>query len=223
MSALAQEMEKLRRMLLTMGAEVDQRVAGAVDALVRHDLEVAEQVRYGDDEIDQMDLDIEAECVEILALHQPVASDLRVILATLRMNADLERMADLARSVARRAMKLENRTPVARPPVLAEMARSVRSIVRDTMTALADLDEAQCEQIRAADKEIDVRYKAVFTWAANEMQARGEAAHAVIDILSIVRALERIADLSVNIAEAIIFSIEGTIVRHSPVSESASG
>lgn len=219
MSSLADEMAKLTTMVLTMGNEVEQRVDGAVEAIVQHDLATAKQVRYGDDAIDAMDLSVEAECVEILALHQPVAGDLRYILATLRINAELERMADLARSVARRAIKLEKRAQVERPPVLADMAREVRSIVGNAMRALSDQDEALCERIRRSDATIDLKYKAVFTWAAQEVQAHGDSAKAVIDILSIVRALERIADLSVNIAEAVIFSIGGTIVRHTKLEE----
>lgn len=219
MPSLTNEMSKLKSMLLTMGSEVEQRVGGAVEAIVQHDLATAKQVRYGDDAIDEMDLSVEAECVEILALHQPVAGDLRYILATLRINTELERMADLARSVARRAIKLEKRTQVERPPVLADMACEVRSIVGDAIRALGDQDEVLCERIRRSDATIDAKYKAVFTWAAMEVQAHGEGAQAVIDILSMVRALERIADISVNIAEAVIFSIGGTIVRHTSVDE----
>lgn len=223
MTTLGDAMTRLRRMLLTMSAEVEQRVDGAVAALIRHDLEIAEQVRFGDDEIDQMDLNVEAECLEIFALHQPVASDLRFLLATLRINGDLERIADLARGVARRALKLEGRVQITRPPVLADLARGVRAQVQQAIKALAEQDEELCLQIRAADRDIDQMYKAVFTWAAEEMQSHSNAAAAVIDILSIVRALERIADLAVNIAEAVVFSIEGTVVRHSPIKEIEGG
>lgn len=221
MPGITDEIAKLRRMLLKMSAEVEQRVSGAVDALVRRDLERAAEVRYGDDDIDQFDLDIENECVEILALHQPVARDLRFVLTAMRVNADLERIGDLARAVARRAIKLEKRIPIERPAELAEMARSVRSIISDAMRVLAEPDEAMCAAIRGKDAEIDASYKAVFTWAASKMQDQGEAASAVIDVLSIVRNLERMADLAVNIAEAVIFLIEGTIVRHTPFDPNA--
>jgi len=217
LTGIAEEMTKLRRLLLTMSAEVEQRVHRALDGLVRHDLRSAEEVRYGDDEIDEMDLSIEAECLEILALHRPMARDLRFTLATLRTNQDLERMADLARSVARRSIKLEQRDAVQRPEVLRDLCEAVRAIVTDAMKALADQDEELCEHVRRADAEVDALYKSVFTWAAETLQEHGESAKAVIDILSIVRALERIADLAVNICETVIFSIEGTVVRHTPV------
>lgn len=217
MPSMTDEITKLRRMVLTMSAEVEQRVAGAVEALVRHDLERAQEVRHGDDEIDQLDVDIETECMEILALHQPVASDLRFVLTALRVNGDLERMGDLARSVARRALKLEKRVPLQRPLELRELATSVQVIVSEAMRALGTPDEALCERIRSSDAEIDAKYKAVFTWATQEMQSKPDAASPIIDVLSIVRNLERIADLAVNIAEAVIFQIEGTIVRHTPV------
>ncbi len=214
MSSLAQELTKLRRMLLSMSAEVEQRVEQAFDALLRRDARKAEMVKEGDDTIDQFDVSIEAECVEILALHQPVAVDLRFVLAALRVNADLERIGDLARGIAKRAIKLERRRPIAYPPPLVEMTRHVRGILANALKALADQDEELAHKVRRSDGPINDCYHAVFKWAAGEMGQRQEEAKAVIDVLSAVRGVERIADLATNIAESVIFAVGGTIVRH---------
>jgi len=216
-SSLPNELIKLRRMLLTMGAEVEQRVTHALDGLLRHDLRLAESVRYGDDEIDQMDVDVEAECVEILALHQPVARDLRYVLAALRINADLERIADLARGVAKRAMKLEEMSPVERPPALLQMAVLLKSMLAETLKALADQDENLARTLRPRDREVDALYKQMMAWSIEHVADHGNDAKAIIGVLSIVRAVERMADLTTNIAEAVIFSVGGEVVRHTPV------
>ncbi|HBS28267.1 MAG TPA: phosphate transport system regulatory protein PhoU [Phycisphaerales bacterium] len=217
MSSLPVELTKLRRMLLSMGAEVEQRVNEALDSLLRHDLRLAEKVRRGDDVIDKMDVDVEAECVEILALHQPVARDLRYVLAALRINADLERIADLARGIAKRAIKLEHEKQIDRPPALVQMAGAVRSMVADALKALADQDEPLARSIRRRDLIVDDHYKQLMSWSVDTVAAQGEDAKAIIDTLSIVRAMERMADLTTNIAEATIFSIAGEVVRHTPV------
>ncbi len=216
-SSLPTELTKLRRMLLSMGAIVEQRVGQAIEALLRHDLSLAERVRAGDDEVDRLDLDVEKECVEILALHQPVAGDLRYVLAALRVNADLERIADLARSVAKRAIKLEHQRPVKRPRALVELSEAVRALVTDAVSALAKQDSELAMEVRRADKPVDEKYREVFAWAVEEVSQRGDDAKAIIDMLSIVRALERIADLATNIAEAVVFSVGGAIIRHTPV------
>jgi len=218
-SSLPTELIKLRRMILSMGAIVEERVNQAIEALLQHDLALAERVRAGDDEVDRLDLDVEKECVEILALHQPVAGDLRFVLAALRINADLERIADLARSVAKRSIKLEHQRPVKRPRALVDLAGAVRSVVSDAISALAEQNLEQAMEVRRADKPVDEKYREVFAWAVDEVSRRGEDAKAIIDMLSIVRALERIADLATNVAEAVVFSVGGTIVRHTPVEQ----
>lgn len=214
MSSLGQELTTLRRMLLSMSAEVEQRVEQAFDALLRRDVRQAEVVREGDDAIDRFDVNIETECVEILALHQPVAVDLRFVLAALRVNADLERIGDLARGIATRAIKIERRRPIAYPKALVEMTSSVRAILADALRALADQDQELAQKVRRSDGPINECYHAVFKWAAGEMGRNQEEAKAVIDVLSAVRGVERIADLATNIAESVIFAVGGEIVRH---------
>jgi phosphate transport system protein len=217
MASLSAELTTLRRLLLTMGAEVEQRVVSAFEALLKHDLRLAEQVRENDDPVDQLDLDVESECATILALHQPVAGDLRYVMAALRINADLERMADLARGIAKRSIKLEYLRPIGRPEALGEMASSTLAMLAGALSALADLDAALADRVRADDKAVDRLNKALITWAVHELAGKTVEPKAVVDLITIVRTIERIADLACNIAESVVFAAEGRIVRHAPV------
>lgn len=222
MASLSTELIKLRRMLLTMSAEVEQRVNFALDGLLKHDLRLAEQVRAGDDAVDQLDIDVESECATILALHQPVAGDLRYVMAALRINADLERAADLARGIAKRVIKMEYLKPLECPPALPGMAASVRTILASALRSLADLDAPLARRVRGFDRAVDDQYKEIMSWAATLIAAHGNEPKAIIDVLSVVRSMERIADLATNIAESVVFAVEGAVVRHTRVEPVAS-
>lgn len=211
---LQTELTDLRRAILTLGAAVEQRVSKAVDALVDHDLDAARFVRTGDDEIDRMDVEIEEECFRMLALTQPVASDLRFILAVLRINNELERIADLANSIAKRVLHLEQDAPIVTPPALTEMAYSTLKMLSDALSALSSHDAGLARRIRLDDKRVDDLQKEIFAWIHQEIPRHVESTQGAIDVLSVSRALERIADMSTNIAEDVIFLIEGAVVRH---------
>lgn len=202
-----------------MSAEVEQRVNQALDALIKHDLRSAEAVREGDDPIDQLDVDIESECATILALHQPVASDLRYVIAALRINTDLEKMGDLSRGIAKKVLKIEYLKPVDCPPVLREIAASLRQMTADTMRAISDGDAELAMRVRGSDRLVDRQYKQLMAWAAQEMACPGYDPKALLDIIGIVRSIERIADLCANIAESVVFAVSGTIVRHQPLEQ----
>lgn len=200
-----------------MSAEVEQRVNRALDSLLQHDLETARAVREGDDPIDQFDIDVEAECAAILALHQPVAGDLRYVMAALRINADLEKMADLARGIAKRVIKLEVVSAVETPPALREMASAVRQLLSDTLRALADSDDALAQRVREDEKSVDRQQKALLTWIAAEIARDGHGAAVWLDVMGVVRSMERIADLCGSIAESVVFAVRGRVVRHQPL------
>lgn len=223
MGSLSSELLNLKRLLLTMSAEVEKRVNQALDALIKHDLRSAEEVREGDDTVDQLDVDVESECATILALHQPVAGDLRFVMAALRINADLEKMGDLARAIARRVIKLEYKAAVERPPIIRDMAASVRQVLADTMRSLADLDAGLAERVRQSDKPIDQQQKALVRWVVEQLRRPNSDAKTFLDVVGIVRSMERIADLCTSIAESVIFAAEGVIVRHSRVAPIEAG
>ncbi|MHC4990335.1 MAG: phosphate signaling complex protein PhoU [Planctomycetota bacterium] len=208
------EVTDLRRAILTMAASVEQRVARAVRSLTERDHELAQGVRTGDPEIDRMEVDIESECLRILALIQPVARDLRFVMAVLRMNTDLERTGDLAKGIAKRVLDLETLPPTAVPSILPDMASAALQMFRDAVTALANEDVDLCRRIRHADDTVDEKLRELLAWAQQEMPRKPEAARAVIDVLSVARKLERIGDMATNIAEDVVFAVEGSIIRH---------
>ncbi|MHC4082605.1 MAG: phosphate signaling complex protein PhoU [Planctomycetota bacterium] len=214
---LHKELTELRRTILTMGSLVEQRVEQAIDALLRGELDEARSVRLGDRDIDEMDVDIEAECLRVLALSQPVAADLRFVLAALRINGELERIGDQAKSIAKRVIDLGQAGPVEVPVTLREMAAASRKMLSDALTALSEEDPRLCRQVLAADDQVDAYQKQIFAWVQEEIPRHVDGTRAVIDLLSVAQRLERIADLATNIAENVIFLVEGSQVRHAKV------
>ncbi len=212
---LPKELLELRKMILTMGAAVEQSMHYTAQALFTHDAELAMQVRRQDKQIDHMELDIEEECLRILALSQPVASDLRFVLAVMRINTNFERVADMAKSICKRILAIDKSRWIKLPPALEVMTKQAQSILSDTLKALADQDAELARQIRANDDQIDDLLKEIFAWVQEEIPSHIEHTEAAIDFLSIARKLERIADVCTNIAADVIFLSEGHLVRHS--------
>ena len=210
------KLTELKQAILVMGANVEHRVKQATMAILNRDEAAAATVRAGDDEIDRMELDIEEECLRILALSHPVAGDLRFVLAVMRINSELERIADLARSIAKRAQDLQRMETLSFPPGLKLMAEETRGMLSGVLTALSDQDADFARRIRLADDRVDDLLKEIFAWIQEEIPRHVEHTEQAIDVLSVARKLERIADLATNMAEEVIFLIEGEIVRHSP-------
>lgn len=211
----------LRRSVLTMAAEVELRVNAAFEALVDHDLDKAQSVRTGDDPIDRMELEIEEECLRILALLQPVAGDLRFILAVLRMNHELERMGDLAKSVAKRVLAVGTTPSVELPVPLIDMTTHTKRMLADVLQAFADDDPALAREVRRADRIVDDLQREVFTWVQRQIPEQVEATDVAIDYLSTARSIERIADMARSIAADVVFLTEGDVVRHARLSKQA--
>lgn len=208
------EITALRRAILSMGASVESRVGQAIDAFLNHDADLARSVRVRDHEIDEMEIDVEAECVRLLALCHPVAGDLRLVLAVLRINTDLERIGDLAKGIAKRTIDMCDAKPVALPESMSVMARTAREMVSGSLKALADEDAALCRHVIGSDQIVDDIQKEVFAWAIEEIPRHTDWTRAAIDVISVARALERIADHASNIAEDVIYLAEGAVVRH---------
>ena len=213
---LQSDIIEIRRALLGMGALVEQRVNAVVDALIQRDLTAAEEVRVGDDEIDAMEVVIEAQCMRLLALAHPVATDLRFVLAVIRISGELERIGDLARGIAKRIVKLEQGQAIELPPVLTDLAFGARTMLSDVLSGLTDEDPHLCRQVRRSDQRIDEMHKSVLAWAREEMPRSHPSASAAIEVLSIGQRFERIADLAAHVADDVIFLIEGRVVRHQP-------
>jgi len=211
---LQEELVELRRMVLTMGAAVEQRLAMIVQSLTEGDFDSAVIVRHGDKEIDQMELEIEETCLRALALSHPVASDLRFVLAALRINADLERIGDLAKSVAKRIIAISECEQCSLPEGITKMATYARTMFADVLRSLAESDVRLARHIRTEDRRIDDLQKELFAWARREIPEHVEVTQVALEVLSMTRALERIGDHTTNIAEEVIFLVEGAVVRH---------
>lgn len=211
---LQTEILELRRSLLSMGALVEQRVNAIVEALIETNLEIAKSVRQGDDEIDQMEVDIEAQCMRLLALAHPVATDLRFVLAVIRISGELERIGDLARGISKRILRLGLTQPSDMPPPLIDVAFGARTMLSDVLSAMINEDAHLCRQVRRSDQRIDDIHKTVLLWGREEMPRNPAAATNAIEILGIAQRFERIADVSAHIADDVIFLIEGRVVRH---------
>jgi phosphate transport system protein len=213
---LITELVEVRRSILSMSAIVEQQVDRALNALETMDIALARLVKAGDEEINNLELEIENECLRIFALTHPVASDLRFVMAVLRINSNLERIGDKAKSIAKRIIDLADCAPLRTPPALLEMAQRTKAMLSDALTALANEDADLGRRVRISDDSVDALHREVFNWAHTEIPTHVESTHAVIDVLSIGRALERIADLAAAIAEDVIFLVDGAIVRHKP-------
>ncbi len=211
---LPTELTNLRRRILTMAASVNERVNQALDGLLHGDFDAARIVVRSDDEIDQMEVDIEQRCLKVLALQHPVAGDLRFVLSVMRINTDLERIADMARSIAKRALNLKDASTTPIPPAIGTMSEYARQMLAESLASLADEDPALARKVRRADNRVDDLQKEMFAWVQEQIPQQVENTRALLDILSVARKLERIADVATNIAEDVIFLAEGEVVRH---------
>lgn len=208
------EIEKLKKRVLTLSAAVEENVRRAVRALGERDIALAEQVINSDTRIDQMEVDVEEECLKVLALYQPVAIDLRLIIAILKINNDLERVGDLAVNVAERAMFLATRERPDIPLDFPLMVEKAQAMLKRSLDALVNKDAKLAHEVLAADDEVDSINREMYVRVQEGICQKPEQLGSLIHLLSCSRHLERIADLATNIAEDVIYMIEGEIVRH---------
>jgi phosphate transport system protein len=214
---LRKEIENLKRMILALSGVVEEAFHKAVAAIERRDTSLAEDVIRSDARVDEMEVEVEEECLKILALHQPVAMDLRYIVAVLKLNNDLERIGDLAVNIAEQGQRLADRTAPVVTVELTEMTRRVEWMLSGSLDALVNLDVETARQICAADDEVDRMHRQVYDQIQAMMREGGQRVDTLIHILSVSRYLERIADLSTNIAEDVLYMVDGEIVRHGRV------
>ncbi len=211
---LDRDLEKLRVEILAMGAMVEDATMKAINALVNRDIELAEQVMKSDRQIDMKELDVEEECLKILALHQPVAGDLRYIIAILKVNNDLERMGDLAMHIADRAIALAKQEPIGTPKRFGEMVELVRKMVKDSLDALVRSDSELALKIIETDDLVDEIHWEIYRKLRERMRTEEGIIDRAFYTISACRHLERIGDLATNISEDVYFMVEGEIIRH---------
>ncbi len=211
---LLRDLDDLKKRLLLLGGVVEGAIERATTALLDRRTDLAREVIGGDGEVDRREVQIEEDCLKVLALHQPVAADLRFIVAVLKVNNDLERMGDLAVNIAERAVDLAALTPDWRPPDFGTMVDTVRRMVRDTLDALIRTDVTLARRVVDADDLVDRIHREMFVGVRQAAGVSVEQVDVALLYLSASRNLERIADQCTNIAEDVIFLVDGEIVRH---------
>jgi phosphate transport system protein len=211
---IAREIESLKKRILTLSAMVEESFDRSVQALNRMDGVLARQVIDADVQVDQFEVDIEEECLKVLALHQPVANDLRFIVSILKINNDLERIADLAANIAERVLDLQKLERIPIPFDFATMSGKVHDMVRKSLDSLVNLDPRMAREVIGLDDEVDQMHHETYGLVIDQIKQHPDHIHALICYLVISRYLERIADQSTNIAEDTLYLVEGKIVRH---------
>lgn len=208
------ELTELRQKLLTVGGLVEQAIGLSVRALADRDTPLAQQVIAGDRRINLLEVEIDELCVRLLALRQPAASDLRFITLALKVVTDLERIGDLAVNVAQRAAEL-NAAAVLRPYVdIPRMASIAEEMLRMALDAFVASDAAKARAVLERDNEVDELYHSIFRELVELMTSEPTATARSMSVLFVAKHLERIADHATNVAEMVIFFVEGRDVRH---------
>jgi len=209
------DLEGLWGGVLKLAAVVEDTLNRSVQALCDGRPDLADEVRVGEHAVDRWEVQIERECLKVLALHQPVASDLRRVAAVLKISGDLERMSDLAWHIAKRVRKLADDPLVFPIPQAIEgLATDALSQVRHSLDALTQCDTGLARTVIAADRPIDRRYRAVLKELKQSIRLHPDRVDSWLRLINTARNLERVADHACNIAESVIYLKEGDIIRH---------
>lgn len=211
---LSRELDRLKQSILLLCSEVEDLFQKSILSLKKMDIPLAESLLARDETIDQMEVDLEEDCLKILALYQPVASDLRFIVSILKINNDLERIADLAVNIAERAIAISLEKPIASPFDFVHMGRLVDRMLQKSLDALVKLEPAIARRVIDLDEEVDILHRETYDRVRDALIQNPEDFSAVISYLGVSRHLERIADYATNIAEDVIYMTDGEIVRH---------
>ncbi len=213
---LQKEIDALKEKIIFMGTEVEDRVYRATVSLINRNQQMAQAVLSGDHEIDDLEVAIEEDCLKILALYQPVATDLRFIIAVLKINSDLERVGDLAVGIAERSSFLIDQPAIPIAFDMTAMMRTVESMLTRSIEALVNLDVQKAYRVRAEDDRVDAMNRDMYALVKEDLAKYPEHINILLHNLSISRHLERIADHATNIAEDVIYLVKAEIIRHSP-------
>ena len=209
-----EELEALKQTLLAMGGLVEDQIRHVMQALVDRDDALASEVIERDRQVNAYDIEVDAQCVELLALHQPAAGDLRFITTAMKIVTDLERIGDQAVNIGQRVIEL-NREPQLKPYIdLPRMAARAQAMVKESLDAFVARDTALARQVRAEDDEVDALKEQIFRELLTFMMEDPRSIPRAIRLILISRCMERVADHATNIAEMVIYLVEGKMVRH---------
>jgi len=208
------ELEKIKKLILSLGAMVEERMRLAIRAIEDGDTKIAESIIKMDYEVDEKEVEVEEECLKILALYQPVAVDLRFLVAVIKINNDLERIADEAVNIARRVSSITGKQGGAFPFDYSRMSEIADDMLKKSLDALVNLDVDLAFKVVTLDDAVDDLHQTAYDLIRQEMRKTPDKAGPLINLYLISRHLERIADHATNIAEEVIYLVEGEIVRH---------
>ena len=216
---IQRQVDLLKQKILYVGTLVEESIAKAIAALINRDAPLAAKVMEADNLIDRMEVEVEEECLKILALYQPVAADLRFVVAVLKINNDLERMGDLAQNIAKRASYIAKAEPMDLPIDFRSMAAKAQSMVKQSLDALVNSDTALARTIRAQDDEVDQARQRTRKQIMDAIRRHPDRVEYLLKFNSVSKHLERLADMATNVAEDVVYMVEGEIVRHQHVEE----
>jgi len=211
---LRREIDHLKKRLLSVCALVEEQVEAAVRSLITRDAALAREVVRRDAEIDQREVEVEEECLKILALYQPVAIDLRLIVAILKINNDLERIGDLTVNIARKGIAVASLPQIDFPFDLRVMWEKTQTMLHNSIDSLINVDPRQASAVCKQDDEVDAMKRDCRLKAQQLIAQNPTRVEFYLNMMAVTRNLERIADLATNIAEDVIYTAEGQIVRH---------
>ena len=211
---LEKELERLKKLIYTLSSRVDETLELAVKSFQDNDVELARKVIDDDRVIDDLEVEVEEECLKALALYQPVAIDLRFIISVMRMNSDLERIGDLAADIAKNGISINKAAKPKIPLDLHQMTYLVKAIVRKSLDSLLNIDTYLAREVLEDDEEINSMKSEMKDEIVAALQREPEHAESLITLLAITNRLERIGDHACNIAEDVIYMVEADIVRH---------
>jgi len=211
---LQQELNRLKAELLKMAGLAEQAIRNAVEALVKRNTSLAEKAIAEDEKLNEMEILIDDRCLKLLALHQPLAADLRFITSAMRINIDLERIGDQAVNIAERAISL-NQEPQLKPYIdIPRMAQITQSMVKDVLDAFVNGDAELARSVCERDDKVDALNDQVFRELLTYMMAESKTITRAVHLIIVSRCLERIADHATNIAEGVIFMVKALVIKH---------
>ena len=208
------QIAQLKNSILQFGTIVEESISRSNTALFKRDVELAQKVVANDTEIDRLEVELEEECLKVLALYQPVAADLRFVVAVLKINNDLERIGDLASNIAKTVSQLTITGPLELPEEISSMAKQAEEMVKNSLDAVVKADPDLARQVRKEDDIVDAGRHTVRKLVIQQIKKDPEKVEGLLQINTISKHLERIADMATNIAEDVIYMVEGEIVRH---------
>jgi phosphate transport system protein len=214
LTTLEKELESLKQLLLSMAGEAERQLDRAIRSLVERDSGLAEQVIAGDAAIDQREMEVDHRVIELIVREQPMASDLRLVVAALKIAPGLERVADHAVNIAEQALVLNSKPPLKPFITIPRMADSAKGMVRDALDAFVRRDTALARDVISRDDVCDAMHEEIFRELLTYMMADPKTINRALALLLVSRSLERIADQGTNLAEHVVFMVEGEDIRH---------